>query len=767
MKGVFMHVLYADIILPVAVRSRFTYAVPEKLVPVAAAGVRATVRFGHSKLYTGIIARIHDKRPELEKIKEIEEICDPVSVVNSTQLSFWSWIADYYMCAEGEVMNAAVPAALFPEGSTVIPPVERYKKREETFIELAGPFSDSDLNSILGRLVKAPAQAHVLNTWLSITGYEEGREIVAVPKSLLLKESDSAPGIISALEKKGVFRQLSLSVGRLKSFEGNTEALRKLSPHQETAFISVKKLFEIKDTVLLHGVTSSGKTEIYIHLIEEQLKKGKQVLYMLPEIALTTQIILRLQRHFGSLAGVYHSKFNDQEKVEIWKKVADRDLSKGYRLILGVRSSIFLPFTDLGLVIVDEEHDGSYKQHDPSPRYHARDSAIVLASLHGAKTLLGSASPSVESYSNTVTGKYGLVKLSQRYGLINLPRIILANTREAFRKKLMVSHFTPELLNAIDNALGRNEQVMLFRNRRGFSPYIQCSDCGWIQACVNCAVNLTYHRDPVRMLCHHCGYTSPVPSRCGNCGSTGLTTHGFGTEKIEDEIKIVFPGARVGRMDQDTTRGKNGYIRLIKAFEDHQLDILIGTQMISKGLDFENLTVVGILNADSLLNFPDFRAHERSFQLMEQVSGRAGRRKKQGRVIIQTADPSNKIIRLVLNHDYDGLYKMQAADRLAFGYPPFVRMIKISLKHKDRSMLNTFSAKLGDDLRTYFGTMMLGPEYPLISQIQSFYIKNIIIKIGKDKSLSKAKKKIRDTIADIEKEKGSGGLRIVVDVDPY
>lgn len=762
-----MHELYADIILPVAVRGRFTYAVPAKLASVAAVGVRAMVQFGSKRLYSGIIAGLHDDKPELEKIREIVDISDPVPVVDKTQLSFWRWLADYYMCTEGEIMNAAVPAALFPEGSTLIPPVQRYKPREETFIELTNPFSEKDLNSLLDGLGKAPAQAQVLNTLLSLTAYEEGSDPAAVPKSLLLKESDSTPGAISALEKKGIIRQLSLSVGRLKSYESKAESLRRLSISQDTAFISVKKHFETKDTVLLHGVTSSGKTEIYIHLIEEQMKKGKQVLYMLPEIALTTQIILRLQKHFGSVTGVYHSRFNEQEKVEIWRRVAEKDPSRGYRLILGVRSSIFLPFTDLGLVIVDEEHDGSYKQQDPAPRYHARDSAIVLAGLHGSKTLLGSASPSIESYSNAVAGKYGLVKLTQRYGMINLPHIILANSREAYRKKLMVSHFTPELLNAIDGALGRNEQVMLFRNRRGFSPYIQCSECGWIPVCANCAVNLTYHKNPGRMVCHYCGYTSPIPTRCGNCGSTGLSTRGFGTEKIEDEIKIVFPGARVGRMDQDTTRGKNAFARLIKAFEEHQLDILIGTQMISKGLDFENLTVVGILDADSMLNFPDFRAHERSFQLMEQVSGRAGRRKKQGRVIIQTADPSNRIIRLVLNHDYEGLYKMQAADRQAFGYPPFLRMIKISLKHKDRSLLNTLADKLGDELRSYFGNRMLGPEYPVVSQIQTYYIKTIIIKAGKEKPLSKAKEKIREAITGLEKEKGSGGIRIAVDVDPF
>jgi primosomal protein N' (replication factor Y) len=514
-------------------------------------------------------------------------------------------------------------------------------------------------------------------------------------------------------------------------------------------------------------VTSSGKTEIYIHLIEEQLKKGKQVLYMLPEIALTTQIILRLKRHFGAVTGVYHSRFSDPEKVEIWEKVAENDPLNSYRLILGVRSSLFLPFSDLGLIIVDEEHDGSYKQHDPAPRYHARDSAIMLAAMHSAKTILGSASPSVESYNNAVNGKYGLTELKERFGLIKLPSIVLANTREAYRKKLMVSHFTPELLQAMDDALGKEEQIILFQNRRGFSPYIECSECGWIPVCIQCAVNLTYHKGIGKLVCHYCGYTTSMPSKCGNCHSTGMVTRGFGTEKIEDEIKIVFPAARVARMDQDTTRNKNSFNKLIRAFEEQRIDILIGTQMISKGLDFENLTVVGILNADNLLNYPDFRAHERSFQLMEQVSGRAGRRQKQGKVVIQTSDPANKIIRLVLRHDYVSMFRMQSEERMTFNYPPFCRMVKISIKHKDRTQLNYYSDILGRYLKEIFGKRVLGPESPVISQVQLWYIKTILIKIEREKPPAKAKQLIIEAIDRLGKEKGASALKIAVDVDPY
>ncbi len=558
-----------------------------------------------------------------------------------------------------------------------------------------------------------------------------------------------------------------MTVSRISEKENYTEPVKALSEAQKEAYNSITSQFAEKEIVLLHGVTSSGKTEIYIHLIDEQLKKGKQVLYMLPEIALTTQIILRLKKHFGAVTGVYHSRFSDAERVEIWNKVSDSDVTTGYRLILGVRSSIFLPFSDLGLVIIDEEHDGSYKQHDPAPRYHARDSAIMLAALHKAKTLLGSASPSVESYNNAITGKYGLTVLKERYGLIKLPEIVIANTREAYRKKLMVSHFTPELLYAMDDALGKEEQIILFQNRRGFSPYIECSECGWIPVCINCAVNLTYHKAIGKLVCHYCGYSTEMPHKCGNCHSTGMETKGFGTEKIEDEIKIVFPAARVARMDQDTTRNKNSFNKIIRAFEDRKIDILIGTQMISKGLDFENLTVVGVLNADNLLNYPDFRAHERSFQLMEQVSGRAGRRQKHGKVVIQTSDPANKIIRMVLRHDYIGMFKMQAEERRDFNYPPFCRMIKISIKHKDRASLNNFSDILGNELKLIFGKRILGPESPVISQVQQWYIKTILIKIERERAPAKAKQLIMDAIDKVEKEKGASSLRISVDVDPY
>jgi primosomal protein N' (replication factor Y) len=749
---------FADIILPIAVRGRFTYTIPDDLLDKIKPGVRVTVPLGSKNFYAGIVCNIHHRQPDVKNLRSIAAVQDLVPAINEIQLKLWRWISEYYLCSEGEVMKAALPSETG---------FSTYRPRMETFIGLSREFSDQELNEILDKLATAPRQQDLLSSYIRFTGYSEGSAIKPVSKLLLLSETGSSAAILEALIAKAVLKTISTEVTRLSRSDSFIEPVHALSDSQSAALDSIKKHFQSRDIVLLHGITSSGKTEIYIRLIEEQLQLGKQVLYMLPEIALTAQIILRLKKHFGDVTGVYHSRFNDAEKVEIWKKVAGADPRTGYRLILGVRSSLFLPFSNLGLIIVDEEHDGSYKQHDPAPRYHARDSAIMLASLHSAKTLLGSASPSVESYNNAVIGKYGLTELKERFGLIRLPGIVVANTREAYRKKLMVSHFTPELLEAMDDALGKDEQIILFQNRRGFSPYIECSDCGWIPVCVQCAVNLTYHKGIRKLVCHYCGYTTGVPSTCGNCHSTGLVTRGFGTEKIEDEIKIVFPDARVARMDQDSTRKKNSFNSIIKAFEERRIDILIGTQMISKGLDFENLTVVGILNADNMLHFPDFRAHERSYQLMEQVSGRAGRRQKQGKVIIQTADPSNRIIRLVLRHDYEGLFRLQSEERRTFNYPPFCRMVRINLKHRDKALLNHYSEILGNDLKTLFGKRVLGPEFPLIGQIQLWYIKTILIKIEREKPPAKAKQLIMEAIERLEKEKGATSLKIAIDVDPY
>ena len=716
------------------------------------------VQFGRKNLYSGIVCKIHKNPPDLKNVKEITEVLESVPAVNEKQLRLWQWMSEYYLCGEGEVMKAAMPSDVS---------LITFKPKSETYIELARKFTDRELNEILDSLKRAPRQQDVLSAFISFTGYTYGSAIVPVRRALIISETRSSPNIIEALIAKGILSAVSHTVSRLTTSDSYTESIKKLSEAQSLAYESIVSQLKNKEIILLHGVTSSGKTEIYIHLIEEQLKLGRQVLYMLPEIALTTQIILRLKRHFGAATGVYHSRFSDPERIEIWKRVADEDPATGYRLILGVRSSLFLPFSNLGLIIIDEEHDGSYKQQDPAPRYHARDSAIMLAAMHKAKTILGSASPSVESYNNAVNGKYGLAELKERYGFIKLPDIIIANTREAYRKKLMVSHFTPELLQSMDEALGKNEQIILFQNRRGFAPYIECSECGWIPVCFQCSVNMTYHKWISRLVCHYCGHTPSMPSNCGNCHSTGMVTRGFGTEKIEDEIKIVFPSARVARMDQDTTRKKNSFNKIILDFEERRIDILIGTQMISKGLDFENLTVVGVLNADNLLNYPDFRSHERSFQLMEQVSGRAGRRQKEGKVVIQTSDPANRIIRQVLRHDYLNMFRMQAEERMTFNYPPFCRMVKINIKHKERSLLNYYSDILGRDLKAIFGKRVLGPESPVISQVQLWYIKSILVKIEREKPPAKAKQLIIEAIERLESEKGASSLKIAIDVDPY
>lgn len=535
-----------------------------------------------------------------------------------------------------------------------------------------------------------------------------------------------------------------------------------LNEVQNEAYERIRELFAARETVLLHGVTSSGKTEIYIHLMTEQMKSGRQVLYMLPEIALTTQIIERLRRYFGNAIGVFHSRLTPAARREVWKGVSEGSL----RAVLGVRSSLFLPFRDLGLIIVDEEHDSSYKQYDPAPRYHARDAAMMLARLHGGKTLLGSATPSLESYHNARSGRYGLVELMTRYGNVMLPEMIIADTRSTGKKRGPATYFTPRLLEAIEEALSREEQVILFQNRRGFSPFLMCSECGHVPACTNCSVSYTYHKSIGRLVCHYCGKSVRLPSECPECGSTGLTTRGFGTEKIEEEIRLLFPSARVARMDQDTVRNRNAASGILGNFAAGETDILIGTQMISKGLDFEKLTVVGILDADNMMHFPDFRAHERSFQLIAQVSGRAGRRTRRGKVIIQTADPANPILRQVLKNDFRSMSGSQLEERSLFGYPPFARIIRIAIKHRDQQELNISAARLAENLRRHLGSIVLGPEFPQVMQVQKWYIKNIMIKIGAGLSQSKVKEIIRRETENELKVPRRGLLRIQADVDP-
>jgi primosomal protein N' (replication factor Y) (superfamily II helicase) len=818
----------ADIILPLAVKGKFTYIIPEEFVEKTQPGCRVIVQFGNKKLYSGIVHSVYVASDERKSFKSIIDLLDLTPLVIETQLKLWNWIADYYMCSIGEVMKAALPSGFCLESETLLKinpdfnnfgsldknslPVvnfiennsrvylknlpskinnrstlrivndlvigsviitgesieERYKPRIESFIILANKYTDKELNEILDGLLKAPRQYKILSAYLEMINYQTGSDLFPVKKTMLLREASAPGSSLSVLEKKGIFCSVNLEVERLNRNITVPEPFNELSEIQKESARSIADQFKKNDTVLLYGVTSSGKTEIYIHLIDEYMRKGKQVLYLLPEITLTTHIINRLERYFSSsVIGVYHSRFSGAEKVEIWKKVAERKSDHGFRLIIGARSALYLPFSDLGLVIVDEEHDGSYKQQDPSPRYNARDTAIVLAGMHNAKTLLGSATPSIETYHNCINGKYGLVELTERFGKAKLPGIKIANTREAYRKKRMVSHFTPELLNALDNALKNGRQAILFQNRRGFSPYIECTECGWIPECTRCAVKLTYHKGLNKLVCHYCGYKETPPSKCAKCGSSGLSTRGFGTEKIEDEIKLVFPAARVARLDFDTTRNKNTFGRIISQFENRQTDILVGTQMISKGLDFDNLNVVGILNADSMLNFPDFRAWEKSFQMLEQVSGRAGRRLVEGQVIIQTSDPSNPVIQMVLNHDYHGMYRSQAEERKIFSYPPFTRLVRINIKHKEWDSLNKFSSILGSFLKESFGKRVLGPEAPVITKIHTWHIKTILIKIEKERSFSAAKELILRSIEKVEALKGATSLKISLDVDPY
>jgi primosomal protein N' (replication factor Y) len=817
----------ADIILPLAVKGKYTYLLPDELVDKTKPGCRVIVQFGNRKLYSGIVYSVYRKDGNKKAFKSIQDLLDLKPVVNETQLKFWDWLSDYYMCSIGEVMKAALPSGFCLESETLLkvnpdfrdfnlldkfslavidfieknsrvylknlPPkmytrntlrivnelisknilltgesvVERYRPKTESYAVLSRKNTDSELHEILDNLIKAPRQFKLLSAYLEMIDYKTGSDLFPVKKAVLLQKASAQNSSLTVLVKKGIFSIIDFEVERINVKNTENKAFNTLSEIQQQSLNSIGIQFQNTDTVLLFGVTSSGKTEIYINLIEQYLKKGKQVLYLLPEITLTTQIIGRLERFFSNVIGVYHSRFSDAEKVEIWEKVAENNPDQNFRLIVGARSALFLPFSNLGLVIIDEEHDGSYKQQDPSPRYNARDSAIVLAGLHGAKTLLGSATPSIESFHNCVSGKYGLVELTRRYGNATLPEIKIANVREAYRKKQMVSHFTPELLSIMDRALKNGRQVILFQNRRGFSPYIECLDCGWIPQCKRCAVKLTYHKGSNNLVCHYCGYREIQPPVCPQCGSARISTKGFGTEKIEDEVKIIFPEVKVARLDYDTSRNKNSLWKILNQFENRQTDILVGTQMISKGLDFENLAVVGILNADHMLNFPDFRAWEKSFQLLEQVSGRAGRKLVEGEVIIQTSDPSNSIIQNVLDHDYHSMYKHQVEERKAFGYPPFTRLVRVSIKHKEWDTLNRFSGILGVLLKESFGNRVLGPEAPVITRIHSWHIKTILIKIEKEKSVSAAKGLIWRSIEKVDKMKGAGSLKISIDVDPY
>lgn len=821
---------FVDVILPVSVPNLYTYFVPTSSEEtLLAPGIRVCVQFGKRKLYTAIIAKVHHKAPEYET-KEILTVLDNYPVIPEYQIKFWKWIAEYYMCNTGDVYSAALPAGLRPEGQTClfinqipddgivlsdsediivklieknpgitidkltnlserkkIMPVLRNLLNlgaisfEESLKESFKPKlsvqyslhpnlqNDKVLQELLNTLERrAPKQFEALVAYLELSEYLTNRTFKAVDKDLITSNPKINYPAIKALTDKEIFSIQHVEISRLENKKNKLNSKVELNNNQLLALNEIKKSFKDYEITLLHGVTSSGKTELYIHLMEEQLKQNKQVLYLLPEIALTTQIIGRLRNVFGNRVGVYHSKFNDSERVEVWNNLLKQHPKDtiGYDIILGVRSSIFLPFKNLGLVIVDEEHENTYKQYDPAPRYHARDTSIVLAGMHKAKVLLGTATPSLESIFNVKTGKYGYVELFQRHLDIKLPEIVVSNIREARRKKTNSGNFTPLLINEIETALNSNEQIILFQNRRGFSPYLECNDCAWIPGCVNCDVNLTYHKAINKLICHYCGYSLNSVTTCKACASHDIQTRGFGTEKVEDEIKIIFPNARVQRMDLDSTRRKKAYEEIIDSFASGQVDILIGTQMVSKGLDFDNVSVVGILNADNMLNFPDFRAYERSFQLMAQVSGRAGRKKKQGKVIIQTSDSQNIIIKQVVNSDFKNFYNNQLIERKNYCYPPFFRIIKISLRHRDKTILNKASILIVKKLRGQFGSRVLGPEAPVVGRIYNWHIKQIIIKLEKNKEIPQRKSLIISICNAVRAQQGLSALQVIYDVDP-
>jgi len=740
---------YAKVIIPLAVEGFYTYALPDHLPGEVGPGTRVLVSFGKRRIYTAIISSISSAPPEGFKPKEVLEILDETPFVLSTQLQLWDWMSSYYMCRQGEIMRAALPSGLRPEseskvricqdfeddgnldsherllfevvkdqGEVTIGDLEmtgiserplkvlkqliekggveinervssQVRKRSISYIELSSKLdSEEAIHQALDALGRAPKQKELLERYLQLAGTDvTGATGRVVKSSLITKPVDS--GALSALLKKGILEQILREEMKRGGKDDSSGMLNELNPEQATALDSIKGQFTKHQTVLLHGVTSSGKTELYVHLIREQLNQGKQVLYLLPEIALTTQIIDRVQGVFGSRVGVYHSRYNDSQRVHVYRNLLGLTDEESYGVIIGVRSAIFLPFSDLGLVIIDEEHETTFKQHDPAPRYHARDSAQILALFHGARVLMGTATPSFESLYNARKGKYGYASILGRFGAVEQPEVILANTREATHRKQMVSHFTPQLVNGIREALDAGEQVILFQNRRGFSHYIVCNDCGEIPKCTRCDVSLTFHRISRKLECHYCGYKENMPDACPSCSGTNMTMKGFGTEKIEEEIPRLFEGVRVGRLDTDTARSQKAYERVLGDFALGRLNILIGTQMISKGLDFDNVSLVGVLDADSMLHFPDFRAFERSYQLISQVSGRAGRRKKRGKVIIQTSDPEHPVISQILKDDYESLFKDQMEERELFGYPPFTRMIRISFRHKIPSILDS------------------------------------------------------------------------------
>lgn len=814
---------FLDVILPIPLQKAFTYHITEAEARFLKTGMRVAVPFGKSKIYTALAFKIHNNPPLAYDAKTIHQILDEEPVVTESQLKHWEWIASYYMCSTGEVMRAAMPNAFLLESETIISknekadvndselkddefliyealhhqtslkiqdvvsildkkrvlPIinglvkkgvlnlqeelyEKYQPKLVRYVKLHEHHkSEKQLQELLDDLSRAPKQREVLLTLFTI----EASENKPIKVSELVKRSGASSATVKTLIDKAILEEYHIQTDRIQ-FEGEGDADSKtLNAPQKAALKEIETIFKTKSVALLHGVTSSGKTEIYVQLIKKQLELGKQVLYLLPEIALTTQLVDRLRDYFGEKVAVFHSRYSGNERVEVWHNMLNN--SEKAQIIIGARSSLLLPFENLGLIIVDEEHEQSFKQFDPAPRYHARDAAVVLANMHKAKTLLGSATPSLESYFNTNQGKYGLVELNTRYNNVLMPDIELVDLADKYKRKRMKGHFSDRLIEEMALTLEEGFQIILFQNRRGFSPIVECTTCGTSPQCPNCDVSLTYHQYRDQLRCHYCGYNSVMPKSCQACGNSTLDTKGFGTEQIEEEVKVLFPEKKVARMDLDTTRGKYGFEKIITSFEQRDIDILVGTQMLTKGLDFRHVKLVGIMNADNLLNFPDFRAHERSYQLMSQVSGRAGRTDIRGKVLIQTYNPHHNILQQVSTNSYKEMYAEQMNDRYNYKYPPIFRLIKITFKHKDYNRVNLAADWYAKSLRQVFKSNVLGPEFPPISRIRNLFNKNILIKIPQNQSLSKTKEAIMKIDNSFNAVKDFRSVRVVLNVDNY
>jgi primosomal protein N' (replication factor Y) len=833
------HGIFAEVVLPLAVPKPYTYAVPEELVAAMRPGLRVEVEFGGAKRYAGLVNRLHHDMPS-HKFKSILSVIDEEPILNERTLQFWQWLAEYYCCSLGEVMEAALPAnlKLASERRLVLSPLydgnftgltdkeylitealsiqetitiddvrkilnqktiyhiikslldkkvvylfeeleEKYAPKKVACVRLSEPYrSDSkQLAGAFDLVAKAQRQTEALMAFIQLAREKPARD-AGLLRSEVYKKASVDSSVLNSMAKKGIFELYEREVSRIGGYEDEVSEADELAPQQVKALQEIHTHFaEGKNTVLLHGVTGSGKTRAYLELMQEAIARGEQVLYLLPEVALTTQIISRLQKTLGDAVTVYHHRITNNERVEVWQKVGGRRTADGERpteansqlptCIVGARSGLFLPYENLGLVIVDEEHDTSYKQNDPAPRYNGRDAAIYLAHLHGAKVVLGTATPSLESYLNARTGKYGLVEMNERYGGIEMPEIVVVDARQELKERKMQSHFTNVLLDSLKEALAKGEQAILFQNRRGYAPTLRCNTCGWHSECIHCDVSLTYHKWRNNLQCHYCGYQQELAKTCPACGSHELNLQGFGTEKIEDELKIYLPDANIGRMDYDAVRTKDAHARIINDFEERRIDVLVGTQMVTKGLDFENVSVVGVISADQLLQFPDFRSGERGFQLITQVAGRAGRRGKRGKVIVQAMNPSHPVIREVIDNDFQAFYEREIMERKAFEYPPYSRLIKITLKHKKSDVLNRGAKIFAQVMKAKLGKRLLGPTVPPVGRVREYYLLDIMIKMERNPAIWKATKDlVWEATRVMQQEEGFSTVRVNVDVDP-